>query len=375
MYMPNVAQCVRLLKLTRPEYIHLRRQMLEILLETSKSFTAADAVLNFDDAVAVLVITSIGPLEPVVDFQVNFWLSFLRYVVKSQNLFVQAADRSPIEMEERRRLWWATYIIDRHSSLALNLRPTYTDASCPLHLPSADDNWLQNRIDSPAVFDYHVATIDLFGLFIPLMRILGGILEYHHLRSHPIFGAVASLRANIEDKLIIWGCSFHGLLGLGPQDLPTSPLIACYAYHIYHCLYVLLYGLMDLVSMYENTEWQASRDFILAGEHAMACASDPELSLMSRLFGTYLLQASFIFLFLARKLPQTSKSIIIENCEVNMTALEVIAKKTNMEYQRHFARLLQQTIERDMNEQDEDLGEDLLRYRWIAGHNGLRPLT
>ncbi|KAK4949971.1 hypothetical protein LTR10_011813 [Elasticomyces elasticus] len=101
--MPNVAQCVRLLKLTRPEYIHLRRQMLEILLETSKSFTAADAVLNFDDAVAVLVITSIGPLEPVVDFQVNFWLSFLRYVVKSQNLFVQAADRSPIEMEERRR--------------------------------------------------------------------------------------------------------------------------------------------------------------------------------------------------------------------------------------------------------------------------------
>jgi len=38
-------------------------------------------------------------------------------------------------------------------------------------------------------------------------------------------------------------------------------------------MYILLYGQMDLFTMYEDIEWQASSDFIEAGKHTFSCAN------------------------------------------------------------------------------------------------------
>lgn len=119
-------------------------------------------------------------------------------------------------------------------------------------------------------------------------RILGEILEYHFLCQHATFnltsGLLGKVREKIQENLGLWFDSFRALLppdfcdyvsrsgGTGPT-ISAYPTIAYCGLHLYHCMHVLLYGQMDLVRMYEDAEWQASPDFIRAGEHAMACAN------------------------------------------------------------------------------------------------------
>jgi hypothetical protein len=54
---------------------------------------------------------------------------------------------------------------------------------------------------------------------------------------------------------------------------PGTSALAYYGLHMYHCMFVLLHGPMDVVQMYQDHEWQASSDFLSAGEHAVACAN------------------------------------------------------------------------------------------------------
>jgi hypothetical protein len=48
--------------------------------------------------------------------------------------------------------------------------------------------------------------------------------------------------------------------------------VILYSRHVWHCLHILLFGTMDFVEMFKDLSWQASSDFVQAGEHAMACA-------------------------------------------------------------------------------------------------------
>lgn len=79
------------------------------------------------------------------------------------------------------RLWWATYIIDRHSSLSFNLRFQMTDQRCQqLQLPCSDAIWESSLLlqecqrehfsTSPRGVGYKVHSLDLFGIFLPLLR-------------------------------------------------------------------------------------------------------------------------------------------------------------------------------------------------------------
>ena len=52
----------------------------------------------------------------------------------------------------------------------------------------------------------------------------------------------------------------------------VTPRIAMYAEHMYHCMWILLYGKLDLGLMYGDTEWLSSVEFLKAGDHAVACA-------------------------------------------------------------------------------------------------------
>jgi xylanolytic transcriptional activator XlnR len=119
-------------------------------------------------------------------------------------------------------------------------------------------------------------------------RIIGEILDYHFLRQHPTFdldsGLLETIREKIQANLTLW---FDSLRAHLPPDFCDSvnrsnntnptisacPTLAYYGLHLYHCMHVLLYGQLDVVRMYEDVEWQASPDFIKAGEHAMACAN------------------------------------------------------------------------------------------------------
>ena len=178
--------------------------------------------------------------------------------------------------------------------------------------------------------DCEIRDLDLFGIFIPLERyephattilmnnkefcrlykprfvlidsffcsILGEILEYHFVRQHKTFGSspevIKSFRTAIERNLGIWMCSLRRQLGEvdrtelrldGPSvehvnedsetdriKLESYPKQVLYGRHICHCLYILLYGKMDFVDMYRDSEWLSSPDFLKAGDHANSCA-------------------------------------------------------------------------------------------------------
>ena len=124
--------------------------------------------------------------------------------------------------------------------------------------------------------------------------ILGDILEYHFLKQHKSFGTSPDIinhcRQAIEQNLRLWMYSLRLKLGdveLG-QDEPnvekdeeteadwiritSHPLLAIYGRHVHHCMYMLLYGRVDFVEMYKDTEWISSPDFLEAVDHASRCA-------------------------------------------------------------------------------------------------------
>ena len=147
-------------------------------------------------------------------------------------------------------------------------------------------------------------SVDMLGIYIPLSkyaiipslivssntnydRILGEILEHHFLCDHPTFNKnqtfLTEIKTNILHRLEQWFNSFSLLVGkdfcsiADPEcDItPPSnvPKVAYYGLHMYHCMFILLHGPMDIVQMYKDHAWQASSDFLAAGEHAAACAN------------------------------------------------------------------------------------------------------
>lgn len=256
-------------------------------------------------------------------------------------------------------------------------------------------------------------------------RILGEILEHQFLCENQTFNKkkefLDEIRKDIIENLEEWFSSFSSLVG---QDFctiadaeckssrpPGTPTAAYYGLHMYHCMFILLYGPMDLVRMHTDLEWQMSADFLIAGEHAVACANvsityplyaladtkkalissmkqvahhileaDPQLCLMYRFFGTYFLQSSFIFLILAQKLGRQSDDLILRNCLINLQVLDIFVASTNMDYQRTFAKVLRRALSHNMglgsstggHQTVADLDPEMLAYRWTSGYRGLR---
>jgi hypothetical protein len=110
------------------------------------------------------------------------------------------------EREERRRIWWLVYTVDRHLALCYN-RPLFLlDIECDGLLQPMDDTLWQAgefytgdssiHITSPNGSarirrrgpNYEVSGNSIFGYFLPLMTILGEIVDLYHAKNHPRFG-------------------------------------------------------------------------------------------------------------------------------------------------------------------------------------------
>lgn len=104
------------------------------------------------------------------------------------------------EREERRRIWWLLYVVDRHLALCYN-RPLYLlDIECDgLLQPENDIVWQAGEYypheNMPESSFYRrrgpcfeCTGHSIFGYFLPLMTILGEIVDLNHARNHPRFG-------------------------------------------------------------------------------------------------------------------------------------------------------------------------------------------
>ncbi|KAJ4080224.1 hypothetical protein NW756_011185 [Fusarium oxysporum] len=221
-----------------------------------------------------------------------------------------------------------------------------------------------------------ISGIGFFEYFLPLMTILGDVIQLHRQKSHPRFGNIRRPQVNgqeeeddpatamIEQVMVQCAQSITDLASayqvdaLDASAIPASQvrtpqcaispqqshgdhsrtsnsashasshrrhaqaqLVTAYSTFILHVLHVLLHGKWDAVSMLDNKDgWIPSVGFMKCASHAIAASDamsriltcDPELSFMPYLFGIYLLHGSFILLLFADRMPQLGLNESVE---------------------------------------------------------------
>lgn len=78
-------------------------------------------------------------------------------------------------------------------------------------------------------------------------------------------------RSGHAASVIVWQLGRQRHDDNDDEVLPSEPRVLLYAWHIFHCLYIVLYGKLDLVCMFHDTDWLLSNDFLVATDHASKC--------------------------------------------------------------------------------------------------------
>ncbi|EGU83740.1 hypothetical protein FOXB_05757 [Fusarium oxysporum f. sp. conglutinans Fo5176] len=292
--------------------------------------------------------------------------------------------------EERRRAFWLIFCLDRHLALSFNAPLRILDDECQLYAPLSDEAWAalstgRDPEDAALGSSSHstmfgaptrISGIGFFEYFLPLMTILGDVIQLHRQKSHPRFGNIRRPQVNgqeeeddpatamIEQVMVQCAQSITDLASayqvdaLDASAIPASQvrtpqcaispqqshgdhsrtsnsashasshrrhaqaqLVTAYSTFILHVLHVLLHGKWDAVSMLDNKDgWIPSVGFMKCASHAIAASDamsriltcDPELSFMPYLFGIYLLHGSFILLLFADRMPQLGLNESVE---------------------------------------------------------------
>lgn len=352
------------------------------------------------------------------------------------------------EREERRRIWWLVYIVDRHLALCYN-RPLFLlDIECDgLQQPLDDTAWQKGEFGSfgtsntdPSILNtipegarigsnpmqrrgpsFECRGHGIFGYFLPLMTILGEIVDLHHARNHPRFGVgfrsagewddqAAEITRHLEayEKSIRRfeqrylpqnsdekgdGSGFengehpeaagnastpsvHSVhtttsARLTESDIQTR-IVMAYGTHVMHVLHILLSGKWDPINLIDDEDlWISTQGFIAATGHAVSAAEaisqileyDPGLEFMPFFFGIYLLQGSFLLLLIADKLQVEASPSVVRACETIVRAHEACVVTLNTEYQRNFSKVMRSALAQVRGRVPEDLNEQHQRRR------------
>ncbi|KAL6237929.1 hypothetical protein BDW75DRAFT_228287 [Aspergillus navahoensis] len=267
-----------------------------------------------------------------------------------------------IAKEERRRLFWLIYCLDRHLGLSLNAAVNFPDGTFCVAEPLPEAIWQSletipltslppARLGPPS----RISGYGFFEYFLPLATVLGHIIDFHHLQQHPLLGDtishaavrkiealicqreqdLAKLRAQLENPLLAQPAVDLFNAAHSPVSTVDSkkPLVIAYSSHMLHVFYILLHGKWDPISMIEDEDdWITSDSFQACASHALSATAavhqiltlDPELTFMPYLFGIYLLQGSFILLLFVDRMPELGFNKSVEEvCETIIRAHEV----------------------------------------------------
>lgn len=239
------------------------------------------------------------------------------------------------EREERRRIWWLLYTVDRHLALCYN-RPLFLlDVECDgLLQPEQDGVWQAGEYypgdghHESTYFRRRGPTFEctghtIFGYFLPLMTIMGEIADLNHARNHPRFGLRFRNPGDWDDHAIeisqqleAYGRSLKEFEARYMNQVPpadakmggdgqqhtegghhdaTTPsvrsvgtnnstqrinesqlqtkIVVAYGTHLMHTLHILLNGKWDPISLLDDNDlWISSQSFISATSHAVSAA-------------------------------------------------------------------------------------------------------
>ncbi|KAJ5098898.1 hypothetical protein N7532_005899 [Penicillium argentinense] len=352
-----------------------------------KQLGSTDTIL----AVAILTITISGGHYKADSLK---WRDKLARLVRASGLSMEDQDidlgpvfcglyngdatfrRWVIAKEERRRLFWLIYCLDRHLALSFNTRLSIPEGTFCVRTPLPENLWqsldimdLNNIPASPIGPPFQISGCGFFEYFLPLANVLGHIIDLHHYRSHPTVGAIISHEAirrveamisqreqelmdlesqmgvHFPDKSQVQPFPGENTVvssqGVQTYSTPSNaastksklPLVKAYSTYLLHVFYILLHGKWDPISMIEdNDDWITSDSFLTCASHALSATGvvsqiltlDPEMVFMPYLFGIYLLQGSFILLLFVDRMPELGPNRSVEEvCETIIRAHEV----------------------------------------------------
>lgn len=317
-----------------------------------------------------------------------------------------ARRRAGIEgQEERRRVWWSLYVLDRHFALCYNSPLALRDFDCQDTLwPLDDASWQagsfgsanpseQNAGGSPETQPRGPSAecfgSGIFGLLIPFAFILGQIIDARQILCHPRYVRTPTtqpLRSifvqEVGAQLDVFGGSLDRLAIIAPlRDSEAAPqlaetdansatvesltssrvryqrLMVTYGHYLLHISRVLLHGEWDLLTALNDTEHSLTPTGAQDGGNLLACATqaaealqnvlsqDHELKFNPFLIGIFLVQGSYPLLATASRQMQRSSTQVLKACKITVRAHEACVATLHSEYQRKNRKLLLSAIE------------------------------
>ncbi|KAL2832360.1 fungal-specific transcription factor domain-containing protein [Aspergillus pseudoustus] len=345
---------------------------------------------------------------PVIDIQNNCFSgmdTFPDDFLSNQRILNCACNDSTTHIteeqrEERRRVWWLLYIMDRHLALCDNRPLILLDSECSdLLLPLDESAWQAGEIHSnsrnftgPQCLvsghrnmrrefpDFTCHDQSIFGFFLPLMVIMGQVVDLSQMKTHPILGAGTLGKETLQahrDQVLLQLSIYEASLGefiarassvedalppWGPHQ-PTahsqsqiywiSHTVAAYASYYVHVLHILLTESWDPVTLTDDkVSRTSSLSFASAISRALKAAEsvnlilkfDPDISFMPDFFGVQLLQGGFHFLLIIERLQDKADEAFLGACEVMIRATESCLVTLNTEYQRNFCQVMRSAV-------------------------------
>jgi hypothetical protein len=297
---------------------NVRRQVCDRLKLLTIALAQIDVPTgNVDDVVACIYLATI---RSTVDHESSTWssaaCSLARELELGRELPADALPTGPNdkdmsmaeeEREIRRRVWWLLYIIDRHLALHENRAPILSDDECSGLLQPMDDADYQEGNFQTRLHNYgspfHCTGTSLYGYFLPLMALLGEILDRRR-PGHSVEEKVASYKRSLE------GLEQQYKEAEGAATVAQNRLVVAYGTYMSYVLRILLTCEQWDVNLVDS-HGGLSMAFFDAAAHALSAANaiskilklDPGLELMPFFFSIFLFRGSFPLVVFATK-PQ-----------------------------------------------------------------------
>jgi hypothetical protein len=278
-------------------------------------------------------------------------------------------------VEERKRVWWFLYTMDRHISFLFNKPLSLLDSQCsslgrPLLETSVQSNVEQSQDLVNSGPWYYCTGTDFFQFFTPLMALLGETVYFTLAQNHPRFGISvhttsdwSNWRAAIREKLEDYQSGIDAMRepdetsqrvgSHGSQDSdtlvsqsrgiqdPRSLVVFSYAEFFIDVFHIILAGKWDPQTLLEQHDnWLGSKEFREVVEHAVDAATtmrelfdiDPGLRFMPFYLGIYLFHVSLPLVLVVDRKHQEVSDEIIAACDTFIRAHEICISHMSSEY-------------------------------------------
>lgn len=310
-------------------------RLFELTVSSVVLFQHLDKEPSLDDVISYIQLASVLSASNYQKKSVEWWSA--AYLLAKQLRFNEECDNMDVTnqgKEERRRTWWLLYCVDRHQALSVRKSLSFRDAECQELLRPCDEAMWNSEIDDLGTLprtsgiSYQVADCSFFGFILPLMSVLGEIIELYNLQESECGIDVEPMRNRIKEHLDTYDQS----LSECTFDDPEFQRFRCYARHTLSTLHILFASKWDPLDVLTDVEARGlSQEVVYLAAMATIAANsvrdiqqvDPVFDFLPLFFGLFLLQCSFPLLLVMKTFGTQSDDNIIGGCEIIMNAYKI----------------------------------------------------